>query len=66
MLIQLNGKSRELPCDWSAEQLVVDLHLTGKRIAMEVNGEILPRSEYEKRHFADGDKVEIVHAVGGG
>ena len=37
MLIQLNGKTRELPRDWSAEQLVVDLQLTGKRIAMELD-----------------------------
>jgi thiazole synthase ThiGH ThiG subunit len=36
MLIQLNGKTRELPRNWSAEQLVVDLQLTGKRIAMEL------------------------------
>jgi sulfur carrier protein len=40
--------------------------LGGRRIAMEVNLEILPRSRYTEYTFADGDRVEIVHAVGGG
>ncbi len=66
MLIQLNGKARELPGNWSAGQLVGDLQLTGRRIAMEINGEILPRSKYDEHRFAEGDNVEIVHAVGGG
>ena len=40
--------------------------LTGKRIAMEVNKEIVPRSRYAQHTFAAGDQIEIVHAVGGG
>ncbi|HET6724915.1 MAG TPA: sulfur carrier protein ThiS, partial [Gammaproteobacteria bacterium] len=40
--------------------------LRGKRIAMEVNGEILPRSRYSEHTFNAGDRVEIVHAIGGG
>ena len=40
--------------------------MTGKRIALERNGEIVPRSTFTAQHLADGDKLEIVVAVGGG
>jgi sulfur carrier protein len=40
--------------------------LTGRRIAMEVNEEIVPRSSYAHHIFQSGDAIEIVHAVGGG
>jgi len=42
------------------------MSLTGKRIALERNGEIVPRSSYAAVHLADGDRLEIVVAVGGG
>ena len=66
MQILLNGTVTELPRDLTARELVEQLALTGKRIAMEVNGEILPRSDYAERRINEGDKVEIVHAIGGG
>ena len=66
MLIQINGEPRELPADCSAGQLISDLKPTSKRIAMEVNGEILPRSQYNEHRHEAGDKMEIVHAVGRG
>ncbi|HLW73644.1 MAG TPA: sulfur carrier protein ThiS [Gammaproteobacteria bacterium] len=66
MQIVLNGTATELPGDCTARELVEQLALTGKRIAMEVNGEILPRSTYAERRINEGDKVEIIHAVGGG
>lgn len=50
----------------TAAMLVTQLDLAGKRVALEVNGEIVPRSRYDQYEFADGDQVEIVHAVGGG
>ena len=46
--------------------LVVTLNLTGKRLAIEKNGEIVPRSQFETVTLHDGDKLEIVGAVGGG
>jgi sulfur carrier protein len=49
-----------------AEDLVEKLGLQGRRIAMEVNEEIVPRSSYETYQFKENDKVEIIHAVGGG
>ena len=66
MQILLNGASTELPTDLTARELVEHLELTGKRIAIEVNGEIVPRSTYAAHKIEDGDKVEIVHAIGGG
>ena len=66
MKIYLNGKARDVPEQCTAAQLVEILGLTGKRIAMEVNLEIVPRSGYEHHTLKAEDKVEIVHAIGGG
>lgn len=66
MKIYLNGEAREVPDNCSAAWLVEELGLTGKRIAMEVNMEIVPRSGYDNHTLREGDKVEIVHAIGGG
>ena len=46
--------------------LVRDLSLEGKRIAIERNGEIVPRSQHAETVLVDGDKIEVVAAVGGG
>ena len=66
MQITVNGEQRDIPEGLSAEQLVEEMGITGKRIAMEVNLDIVPRSTYADHIFKAGDKVEIVHAVGGG
>ena len=66
MKIYLNGEAREVPDNYTAAQLVESLGLTGKRIAMEVNLEIVPRSGYVNHTLKAEDKVEIVHAIGGG
>jgi sulfur carrier protein len=66
MQITVNGESRQVPDGATAAQLVELLELTGRRLAMEVNGEIVPRSLHETRALDPGDRVEIVHAVGGG
>ena len=66
MRLLINGETTELPAEFTARQLVEHLKLTGARIALEVNGEIVPRSTYPKRRLNDGDKIEIIHAVGGG
>ncbi len=66
MKIYVNGVEREVSEGCTAEQLVAQLELTGKRIAMEVNRELVPRSTFAAHHFKAGDHVEIVHAIGGG
>lgn len=66
MNIYLNGEARQVPDNATAAQLVEELGLTGKRIAMEVNREIVPRSTYADHTLQADDKVEIVHAIGGG
>ncbi len=66
MNIYLNGEARQVPDNCSAAQLVEELGLGGKRIAMEVNREIVPRSRYADTTLQADDKVEIVHAIGGG
>jgi sulfur carrier protein len=64
--ITVNGEKRTLPRPASVADLVETLGLTGKRIAVERNGEIVPRSRHEREALAAGDRLEIVVAVGGG
>ena len=66
MEIIVNGEQRQVPDSYTAAQLVDAMGLAGQRIAMEVNLEIVPRSAYEKHAFQSGDRIEVVHAVGGG
>jgi sulfur carrier protein len=66
MKIRLNGEEREIPDTSTAEDLVALLELTGQRLAMEVNRDIVPRSQYAQHILHEGDQVEIVHAIGGG
>jgi len=65
--VTLNGVATEVAADASTlADLVAVLGLSGKRIAIEKNGEIVPRSRYATTTFARGDRLEIVGAVGGG
>jgi sulfur carrier protein len=67
MLITINGKPRSFEAaSLSVAELVQQLELVGKRLAIERNGEIVPRSQFDATPLADGDKLEIVGAVGGG
>ncbi|WP_455206979.1 sulfur carrier protein ThiS [Kaarinaea lacus] len=66
MNIQINGTTQKFDDNLTAAQLVEKLGMQGRRIAMEVNQEILPRSEYETYQLRENDQVEIIHAVGGG
>lgn len=66
MKITLNGEARQVPDNCTAARLIEELGLGGRRIAMEVNQEIVPRSRYAEQTLQAGDKVEIVHAIGGG
>ncbi len=66
MQIFVNGESRLVTEGFTAAQLVEELGLTGRRVAMEVNLDIVTRSQYPQHTFNEGDKVEVVHAIGGG
>lgn len=66
MEILVNGHQQQLPDGSTAADLLAALELGGKRIAMEVNHEILPRSQYHQHVLQPGDQVEVVHAIGGG
>ncbi|ABE60491.1 MULTISPECIES: sulfur carrier protein ThiS [Chromohalobacter] len=66
MHIQLNGERREFASELTVSELVDQLALTGRRIAVEVNEEIVPRSQHAETRLTPGDCVEIVHAIGGG
>ena len=66
MKIFVNGQGQDLPDGFNATGLVEQMGLSGQRLAMEVNQEIVPRSTFDEYVFQDGDRVEIVHAVGGG
>ncbi|HEX7454682.1 MAG TPA: sulfur carrier protein ThiS [Gallionella sp.] len=64
--VYVNGAVRQLADTCSIAALIEELGYTGRRIALEKNGEIVPRSLYAERVLNDGDKLEIVVAVGGG
>jgi sulfur carrier protein len=64
--LSVNGEPRRLGASASVSQLLETLELAGKRVAVEKNGEIVPRSRYAQTVLADGDRLEIVVAVGGG
>ena len=62
----INGEPRAFAAPLTLAQLVGTLSLVGKRIAIEKNGEIVPRSLYAETLLVDNDRLEIVVAVGGG
>jgi sulfur carrier protein len=64
--IIINGERREFAQALVFAELIETLGLGGKRLAIERNGEIVPRSQFGAHAIADGDKLEIVVAVGGG
>ena len=66
MRIHLNGEPIALPDGCTVLQLLLHQGLAERRIAVEVNGAIVPRGAHATRHLLDGDRVEIVHALGGG
>ena len=66
MNIQLNGETRPLPGPLTLIELLAAEGLAEHRVAVEVNNEIVPRSQHGEHRLKDGDVVEIVHALGGG
>jgi sulfur carrier protein len=66
MEITLNGHPHQLPEEITAATLIEQLQLSAKRVAVEINEEIVPRSTYTGVWLKPGDRVEIVQAIGGG
>jgi len=66
MEITLNGAQTALPAGASVAELLAQAGLAERRVAVEVDGRIVPRSEHASHVLRPGDRVEIVHALGGG
>ncbi|EEG10512.1 sulfur carrier protein ThiS [Pseudogulbenkiania ferrooxidans] len=66
MKIRVNGEEQVLDGVATLADLIAVLELAGKRVAIEKNGEIVPRSRHGEERLSDGDELEIVVAVGGG
>ena len=66
MQITLNGEAKMLEKATTIAGLVADLQLDAKKIAIEKNLEIVPKSHYEEERVHDGDAIEIVECIGGG
>ncbi|UCH46799.1 MAG: sulfur carrier protein ThiS [Betaproteobacteria bacterium] len=64
--LNVNGNREQFEAAMKVADLVRSLGLEGKRLAVERNGEIVPRSDYAAVELTDGDAIEIVVAVGGG
>ncbi|MBL8182060.1 MAG: sulfur carrier protein ThiS [Blastocatellia bacterium] len=64
--IILNGERRDIGVDIDLETLVNELALPAKRLAVELNGTVIRRSDWQSTVVSDGDKLEVVHFVGGG
>ena len=66
MEIFLNGETQQIEKACNIANLLKELELENKRLAVEVNLEIIPRSQFNDYTLSQGDKVEIVQAIGGG
>jgi thiamine biosynthesis protein ThiS len=66
MLLHINGESRDFPDGLTVASLVAHLGMKADRVAVELNLEIVPRNSWDATQLKDGDKLEIVHFVGGG
>ncbi len=64
--VSVNGEPRQWPAGTTIADVIAALQLTGKRIAVERNQEIVPRAEHGSTVLQAGDQVEIVQAIGGG
>jgi thiamine biosynthesis protein ThiS len=66
MRITLNGEPQEIPGPMSLKELLARFELDARKVAIERNREIVARSAYGQTRLADGDRLEIVHFIGGG
>jgi len=66
MKLQINGAEREFSSPMSLAALVDSLGMKAGRVAVELNRDIVPREQWATTNLAEGDRLEIVHFVGGG
>jgi thiamine biosynthesis protein ThiS len=66
MRLTINGETREVPPVRTLSELIAALSLDTRKVAIEQNLEIVPRSLHAKTAVAEGDRIEIVHFIGGG
>ncbi len=66
ILITLNGEQLTIADNIDLETLVVQLALPAKRLAVEMNGDVVRRADWPQKTVNDGDRIEVVHFVGGG
>jgi thiamine biosynthesis protein ThiS len=66
MQIQVNGEQREAASGTTVADLLTLLNVRGDRVAVELNLEIVDRTEFPSRALAEGDRVEIISFIGGG
>lgn len=66
MLLHINGAEKEYGENLTLAGLIGELGMKSDRVAVELNREIVPRAQWEQTTLREGDKLEIVHFVGGG
>lgn len=66
IVIYLNGEEKSFSSHLSIQQILAEVNISPKAIAVAVNSEIVPRSQFEKIKLRNHDRLEIIHAVGGG
>ena len=66
MKIFVNGEPKQVKNACSVQDLLAEMDVTGQRLAVEVNEEIVSKSRHRDYLFSEDDKIEIVHAIGGG
>lgn len=66
MLVEVNGESRDVPAATTLAEFVEQLALAPERLAIELNRQVIRRSHWPETILNEGDRVEIVHFVGGG
>ena len=64
--IQLNGKKVTIKAKTTIYELLKKFKLNNKKVAIEYNGIIIPKSNYKKKYLKNNDKLEVVHFIGGG
>ena len=66
MKIYLNGKQKTVTHSLMLAELLMEMELTNKRIAVEINQEIIPRSAHVTHQLNNEDRIEVIQAIGGG
>ncbi len=63
---ELNGERREVETQLTVHSMLDRFDLLGRRVAVAINAEVVPKSHFEKAVIREGDRVEVIQAVGGG